>query len=144
LWRSPPRRYGAAVAAASERIAWAVERLDLAPAHRVLELGCGHGVAVSLIAARLAGGTVVAVDRSPRMIEAAARRNAGAIAAGVVRLLRAELAEAPLDGARFDRVLAAIAGHVHGVLERGGFAVRETIVDELASGRVACVVGYRR
>jgi len=56
---------------ASERLAWVVDTLAPGPEDRVLEVGCGHGVAVSLVCRRLTSGRVVAIDRSPKMIEAA-------------------------------------------------------------------------
>lgn len=90
----------------SDRLAWAIAQLDLRPEHRVLEVGCGHGVAVSEIVRRLDGGTVVALDRSAKMIEQARARNAAALAAGQVAFLTTELADAELAGAEFDRVLA--------------------------------------
>ena len=40
------------------RLAWAVQSARPRPEDRVLEIGCGHGVAVSLVAERLAGGHV--------------------------------------------------------------------------------------
>jgi cyclopropane fatty-acyl-phospholipid synthase-like methyltransferase len=91
---------------ASERLTWAVERLDVHPGDRVLELGCGHGVAVSLICERLRDGVVVGLDRSPAMIAAAGRRNADHVAAGRARFVTAELRVADLRGERFDKVLA--------------------------------------
>src|ERR671935_177066 len=60
---------------ASERFVWAVDTLEVRPADRLLEVGCGHGVAVSLVCERLTTGTITAIDRSPKMIEMATRRS---------------------------------------------------------------------
>jgi cyclopropane fatty-acyl-phospholipid synthase-like methyltransferase len=90
----------------SARQAWAVEQLDVQPDDRVLELGCGQGVAVTLICERLHGGTVVALDRSPKMTAAATRRNAGYVDSGRARIVTASLEDADLGDALFDKVLA--------------------------------------
>ena len=88
----------------SARLVEAVDALDLQPDDRVLELGCGHGVAVSLVCERLITGHVTAIDRSPRMIEAAARRNAPHIAAGKATLICTTLEDADFGAARFDKI----------------------------------------
>jgi cyclopropane fatty-acyl-phospholipid synthase-like methyltransferase len=95
---------------ASERIAWAVETLAVEPDDRLLEIGCGHGVAVSLVCEKLGGGSIVAIDRSPKMIDAATRRNADHVAAGRASLLCVPVHEADLGGARFDKVFAIHVG----------------------------------
>jgi cyclopropane fatty-acyl-phospholipid synthase-like methyltransferase len=89
---------------ASERLTWAVGCLDVQPGDRLLELGCGHGVAVSLVCERLAGGHIVAVDRSAKMTDAASRRNREHVEAGRATILTASLHEAKLGDARFDKV----------------------------------------
>jgi SAM-dependent methyltransferase len=94
------------VAAASARLAWAADVVAPRPGERVLEVGCGHGVLVSLLVDRLSGGEVVAVDRSPTMVAAATRRNQAAVDAGRVRLSAALLTDAPLDPAGFDAVVS--------------------------------------
>jgi protein-L-isoaspartate O-methyltransferase len=48
----------------AERFEWAVEVIDPAPSQRLLEIGCGQGVAVSLIAPLLSTGSITAIDRS--------------------------------------------------------------------------------
>ena len=92
--------------AASERLAWAADVVAPAPADRVLEVGCGHGVLLSLLAARVTTGSVVGVDRSATMTATAARRNHAAIEAGTVRLTTARLTDADLQGQAFDVVVA--------------------------------------
>jgi SAM-dependent methyltransferase len=90
----------------SERLVWAVDILALDPDDRVLEVGCGHGVAVSLICERLAGGRITAIDRSPKMIEMATRRNREHTAAGRARLKTVALEQADFARERFDKVFA--------------------------------------
>ena len=76
----------------SERLRRVVDRLDVRPGERVLEIGCGHGVAATLVCER--GARLTAIDRSPKMIEAAARRNAAYVADGTAEFLVARLEDA--------------------------------------------------
>ena len=88
-----------------DRQAWAVEQLGIEPADRLLEVGCGHGVAVTLACERLESGSIVGLDRSQKMIAAAAKRNAEHVAAGRASFVCAEIESADLDGP-FDRIFA--------------------------------------
>ena len=97
----------------SARLQAVVDRLDLRPEHRVLEIGCGHGVAATMVCARLTTGRLTAIDRSAKMIEAAAKRNAEYVAAGVAEFLVATLEDADLGDRRFDRIFAARVGLFH-------------------------------
>ena len=91
---------------ASERFVWAVDTLEVRPTDHLLEVGCGHGVAVSLVCERLATGTVTAIDRSPKMIEMATRRNREHVDAGRALLEATALENADLGERRFDKVFA--------------------------------------
>ncbi len=105
------------VARAAERLVWAVETMAVEPADRVLEIGCGHGVAVSLVCERLTEGKITAIDRSPKMIEAARKRNREHLASGRAELVLASLDEADLGRERFDKVFAV---HVRSLWDRPG------------------------
>src|SRR5436309_7771718 len=94
---------GVVAGKASERFVWAVDTLEVRPADRLLEVGCGHGVAVSLVCERLTTGTITAIDRSPKMIEMATRRNREHVDAGRAVLEAVALEDADLGDRRFDR-----------------------------------------
>jgi SAM-dependent methyltransferase len=85
---------------------WAVELLDVKPSDRVIELGCGPGVALAVLASRATQGLVVGVDHSAVVIRQARRRNADAVAQGRVRLIHAPVEHLQVDGGPFDAALA--------------------------------------
>ncbi len=89
-----------------QRSAWAVSLLGVRPTDQVLEIGFGPGVAVAQLA-RAGAGHVFGLDHSGVMLRQASRRNAAAIRAGRVTLVRAPVDQIPpaLDGP-FDVILA--------------------------------------
>jgi SAM-dependent methyltransferase len=89
-----------------ERLAWAVEMLDVRPAERLLEIGCGTGVAAALVRERLDGGSITAIDRSPGMIEAAEKRNRAHADAGRAVFRAVALRDADFGAGAFDRAFA--------------------------------------
>ncbi len=94
----------------SERLTWAVEALDVRPHQRLLEIGCGHGVAVSLVCDKLESGRITALDRSAKMIAAARSRNVRHIEAGRAAFHAVALRDAELGDAQFDTVFAIRVG----------------------------------
>lgn len=83
---------------------WAIDLLDLKPTDRLLEVGCGPGVALEAAADQAAA--VVGVDRSVVMIAQARRRNRAAVREGRVTLHIAPIEALPPLGERFDKALA--------------------------------------
>ncbi len=90
----------------SDRLAAIVRDLMVEPHHRVLEIGCGHGVAATYICQQLQTGHLLAIDRSATMIEAARRRNAAFITAGLATFQVGDFETLELGEQRFDRILA--------------------------------------
>ena len=95
----------------TDRLRRIVDDLAIEPGDRVLEIGCGHGVAATYVCER--GGRLTAIDRSPKMIEAAAKRNAEHVAAGRAEFLVASLEDADLGERRFDTIFAVRVGLFH-------------------------------
>ncbi|SDG07581.1 Methyltransferase domain-containing protein [Lentzea fradiae] len=97
----------------SERLRGVVDRLGVLPDDRVLEVGCGQGVAATMVCELLTTGTLTAIDRSVKMVEAATRRNAAHVASGKAEFLIASLEDANLGDRRFDLVFAVRVGLFH-------------------------------
>ena len=92
----------------SERLQAIVDQLDVHPGDRVLEIGCGHGVAATMICERLERGRFTAVDRSQKMIDAATKRNAAYL--DKAEFLVMHLEDLDLGDRRFDKVVAVRVG----------------------------------
>ena len=88
-------------------VARMLERLEVRPGHRILEIGTASGYNAALLA-RLAapGGHVVTMEIDPRLAEEAARRLAADEAAPAVEVRTADGAAGAPDRAPFDRIEA--------------------------------------
>ena len=90
----------------TDRLQSIVEAMKVRPGDRILEIGCGHGVAASYICERLGSGHLVAIDRSRKMIAAARVRNQPAIADGTAEFHVADFLSYDPGRQRFDKILA--------------------------------------
>lgn len=84
----------------------AVTALALAGTEAVLEIGCGHGVAVRLVLDQLTTGTLTALDRSAKMIDMVEAGNADALASGRLVTRAMALEDTDFGGAKFDAIFA--------------------------------------
>jgi len=89
-----------------ERLRWAVEKLDLSGDEAILEIGCGRGVAVSLICLLLPAGTITAIDRSVTAIDVARERNEAFVAAGKARFHQVTIEEFGGDDGAYDIIFS--------------------------------------
>jgi ubiquinone/menaquinone biosynthesis C-methylase UbiE len=115
--------------------------LGIQPGGRILEVGCGRGIAMPVFAERLQPETLVGVDVDPALVAIARRRLA---ALGVnATVVEADVRDLPFDAASFDLVVDfGTCYHVSGgddgalaalreigrVLRPGGRFVHETPV----------------
>lgn len=83
-----------------------LELLAAEPGHRVLEIGCGPGVALEGAAERARSGEVVGVDVSDVMVSAARRRNRQAVERGHVTVRRIDGMNIGAEPASFDRIFS--------------------------------------
>jgi ubiquinone/menaquinone biosynthesis C-methylase UbiE len=91
----------------NQRIAaWAIDLLDVQPTASALEVGCGPGVGIQLLARSVLSGHIVGIDPSDEMVGQASARNTKAIASGRVEVRRGSVERLPFEDHTFHRVLA--------------------------------------
>jgi SAM-dependent methyltransferase len=89
-----------------KRNAWAVSLLGVRPDDRVLEVGCGPGLAIRELSRIARAGYVCGIDHSEVMLGQARRRNADGLRRGIVELRLGSVDELPAFDAPFDTILA--------------------------------------
>lgn len=80
--------------------------LSIKPTDKVLEIGCGTGIAVELIAEKLTHGSIIAIDQSPSMIEKASRRNLEFTQNKKATFITGKLADLQFPEFAFDKIFA--------------------------------------
>ncbi|MGW6599957.1 class I SAM-dependent methyltransferase [Streptomyces sp. NPDC055036] len=85
---------------------WAIEHMEVRRSQRVLDIGCGGGMAVKLLSERTSQGFVAGVDYSAEMVRQSVLRNVDGVAAGRVELKQGDAGALPYDDASFDQVSA--------------------------------------
>ncbi|MEG4642004.1 methyltransferase domain-containing protein [Paracoccus sp. APAP_BH8] len=100
----------------SHRIAAFIDALPLAPGQRVLEIGCGPGVAARAVSRRVGNGFVLAIDRSAKAIDSAVAGSKAEIATGRLRFLQAAIEDFALPPGEepFDIAFAMRVGALDG------------------------------
>ena len=97
----------------SERLRSIVEGMRIQVDDRVLEIGCGHGVAASFVCERLRSGHFVAVDKSRKMIDAALRKNHEHVDSGKAEFHVTDVLEFDPGRRKFDKIFAVRVGLFH-------------------------------
>jgi SAM-dependent methyltransferase len=87
-----------------ERFQWAADAMEVKPADRILEIGCGVGFAVETIAPLLQTGTIIAIDKSATAIKRALQRNETSVALGKASFVNVELLQLPKQSYKYNKV----------------------------------------
>ena len=111
-----------------------LERLDVRPGDRVLDLGFGGGGALAVLAEGPAG-SLTGVDPSPEMVSAAARRFRGR-----VQVLEASVEALPFPDDSFDRILSTHTVYFWPDPRAGARELRRVLAP---GGRLVLVLGSR-
>jgi len=90
----------------SLRNRWTVDLLALSGDERVLEIGCGPGVALELCLSAAVGVHAVGIDHSALMIAKAAKRNRAAVKSGRLKLYEGPVDALPVGTPPFDKAFS--------------------------------------
>ncbi|MDO5046630.1 class I SAM-dependent methyltransferase [Campylobacter sp.] len=85
---------------------WALSKIDLKDDMCVLDVGCGGGLNLKNIAAKLKSGQIFGVDYSKDCVEYCKKLNQDAVRKGKMQILEASVENLPFEEAKFDLITA--------------------------------------
>ncbi|AKB84786.1 class I SAM-dependent methyltransferase [Methanococcoides methylutens] len=85
---------------------WGVGHISIEPASWILDVGCGGGRAVSILADLVEAGKVYGIDHSPEMVGLATELNRDAVVSEHVTIIHSSVSELPFPDGMFDIVTA--------------------------------------
>ncbi|WP_437813676.1 class I SAM-dependent methyltransferase [Sorangium sp. So ce1078] len=120
----------------SPRLAAIVKALPLRQGLRVLEIGCGPGVAARAVAKQIGEGHVLAIDRSAKAIAQAMAGSAAELASGHLSFRHVAIEDFELEkGERpYDIAFAVRVGALDGRHPEAGHVARQRIRRALVKG----------
>lgn len=127
----------------SPRLAEVVAALPLRPGMRVLEVGCGPGAAARAIAARIADGHVLAIDRSATAIRQLLAGSADELRSGRLGARQVAVEEFELLPGEepFDLVVAVRVGALDGRHPEAGRRAMARLAAATVPGALLCTDG---
>jgi SAM-dependent methyltransferase len=90
----------------SAMIDWGLSQVKVEPTFTILDVGCGGGRTLTLLAARASSGKVQGIDYADGSVAESRRRNRGLIAAGRVEVHQAAVSRLPFPDHHFDLAIA--------------------------------------
>lgn len=85
---------------------WTLGLIDIQPADHLLDIGCGNGMAIKLIAERVVEGFAAGIDHSETMVQQSLKLNRANVRAGRVEIISSNVSALPYEDESFDKVCA--------------------------------------
>lgn len=89
----------------AEMTAWALDKLDLKPTDKVLDVGCGGGAALKRLSGRIDGGKLYGIDYSEVSVEASKELNKADIERGKMEIHQGSVSKMPFEDNLFDAII---------------------------------------
>jgi len=130
----------------SPRLQQIVDDLPLYDGIRVLEIGCGPGVAARLVSERIGTGHITAIDRSAKAIALAVTGSEKELRSGRLIYIQCAIEDYPAEEGEkgFDLIFAVRVGTLNGRHPGAGKKAVEQILKILNKGGKVIIDGVER